>query len=101
MKGCSLEPDPNVTEARTDVGLIRGHAYSITKVSSCKKVHAVLFIMDSVKSDLGMSHDFTKIFPRSVPEVSHIFCKLNRIETTSFTVTVTFGTWELTSYHIK
>ena len=32
MKGCSLEPDPNVTEARTDVGLIRGHAYSITKV---------------------------------------------------------------------
>ena len=34
MKGCSLEPDPNVTEARTDVGLIRGHAYSITKVSN-------------------------------------------------------------------
>ena len=33
MKGCSLEPDPNVTEARTDVGLIRGHAYSIAKVS--------------------------------------------------------------------
>ncbi len=32
MKGCSMEPDPNVTEARTDVGLIRGHAYSITKV---------------------------------------------------------------------
>ncbi len=32
MKGCSLEPDPSVTEARTDVGLIRGHAYSITKV---------------------------------------------------------------------
>lgn len=32
MKGCSMEPDPNVTEARTDVGLVRGHAYSITKV---------------------------------------------------------------------
>merc|ERR1711970_752924 len=30
--GCSLEPDPNETEARTDVGLVRGHAYSVTKV---------------------------------------------------------------------
>ncbi|QQP39143.1 CalpainB, partial [Caligus rogercresseyi] len=32
LKGCSMEPDPNVLEARTDVGLVRGHAYSITKV---------------------------------------------------------------------
>lgn len=32
MKGCSMEPDPNVLEARTEVGLVRGHAYSITKV---------------------------------------------------------------------
>lgn len=32
MMGCSLEPDPNVLEAETNVGLIRGHAYSITKV---------------------------------------------------------------------
>merc|ERR1719187_1051068 len=32
LKGCSMEPNPNVYEARTDVGLIRGHAYSITKV---------------------------------------------------------------------
>lgn len=32
LKGCSLEPDPNVLEARTPVGLVRGHAYSITKV---------------------------------------------------------------------
>jgi len=32
MEGCSLTPDPDVTEAKTDVGLIRGHAYSITKV---------------------------------------------------------------------
>lgn len=32
MMGCSLEPDPNVLEAETSVGLIRGHAYSITKV---------------------------------------------------------------------
>ena len=36
MKGCSMEPDPNVTEAKTDVGLIRGHAYSITKVVRAK-----------------------------------------------------------------
>ncbi|EDW01887.1 GH20200 [Drosophila grimshawi] len=32
MMGCSLEADPNVTEAETPQGLIRGHAYSITKV---------------------------------------------------------------------
>lgn len=32
MMGCSIEPDPNVTEAETPEGLIRGHAYSITKV---------------------------------------------------------------------
>lgn len=34
MMGCSIEPDPNVTEAETPQGLIRGHAYSITKVCS-------------------------------------------------------------------
>ncbi|XP_055380828.1 calpain-A-like [Condylostylus longicornis] len=33
MMGCSLEPDPHVFEAETEKGLIRGHAYSITKVS--------------------------------------------------------------------
>ncbi|KAK9885849.1 hypothetical protein WA026_013727 [Henosepilachna vigintioctopunctata] len=32
LMGCSLEPDPNVLEAETSEGLIRGHAYSITKV---------------------------------------------------------------------
>ena len=32
LMGCSIEPDPNVYEARTDVGLVRGHAYSVTKV---------------------------------------------------------------------
>ncbi|SPP76982.1 calpain-B [Drosophila guanche] len=32
MMGCSLEPDPHVLEAETREGLIRGHAYSITKV---------------------------------------------------------------------
>lgn len=32
MMGCSIEADPNVLEAETPQGLIRGHAYSITKV---------------------------------------------------------------------
>ncbi|XP_033222734.1 calpain-B-like [Belonocnema kinseyi] len=36
MVGCSIEPDPNVLEAKTPQGLIRGHAYSITRV---KNVH--------------------------------------------------------------
>jgi len=34
--GCSIEPDPNVHEARTEVGLVRGHAYSLTKVVKAK-----------------------------------------------------------------
>ncbi|XP_053670171.1 calpain-A-like [Anopheles nili] len=32
MFGCSIEADPNVLEAETPEGLIRGHAYSITKL---------------------------------------------------------------------
>ncbi|XP_046628179.1 calpain-A-like [Neodiprion virginianus] len=32
LMGCSLMPDPNVLEAKTPEGLIRGHAYSITRV---------------------------------------------------------------------
>ncbi|XP_071050221.1 calpain-A-like isoform X2 [Onthophagus taurus] len=32
LMGASLEPDPNVLEAETGEGLIRGHAYSITRV---------------------------------------------------------------------
>lgn len=32
MMGCSIEPDPHVLEAETREGLIKGHAYSITKV---------------------------------------------------------------------
>ncbi|KAF7996863.1 hypothetical protein HCN44_002509 [Aphidius gifuensis] len=32
MMGCSIEPDPNILEAETPQGLIRGHAYSITRV---------------------------------------------------------------------
>lgn len=34
LMGCSLEPDPNVLEAETPEGLIRGHAYSITQVKN-------------------------------------------------------------------
>ncbi|XP_012522095.2 calpain-B isoform X6 [Monomorium pharaonis] len=32
LMGCSIEPDPNIVEAETPQGLIRGHAYSITCV---------------------------------------------------------------------
>ncbi|PNF15199.1 Calpain-B [Cryptotermes secundus] len=32
LMGCSIEPDPNVVEAQTPEGLIKGHAYSVTKV---------------------------------------------------------------------
>ncbi|XP_026743608.1 calpain-A-like isoform X6 [Trichoplusia ni] len=32
LSGCSIEPDPNILEAETPAGLIRGHAYSVTRV---------------------------------------------------------------------
>nr|XP_042907830.1 calpain-A isoform X5 [Parasteatoda tepidariorum] len=32
LLSCSIEPDPNIVEAEMPNGLIRGHAYSITKV---------------------------------------------------------------------
>ncbi|KAK6622950.1 hypothetical protein RUM43_008802 [Polyplax serrata] len=33
LMGCSIEPDPNVLEAQTPQGLVKGHAYSITRVT--------------------------------------------------------------------
>ena len=36
MMACSMEPDPHITEAKTSLGLIRGHAYSVTKVLKAK-----------------------------------------------------------------
>ncbi|CAG0913660.1 unnamed protein product [Notodromas monacha] len=32
LMGCSIDPDPNVVEAECPNGLIKGHAYSVTKV---------------------------------------------------------------------
>ncbi|XP_073995003.1 calpain-A-like isoform X9 [Rhodnius prolixus] len=32
LMGCSIEPDPQVLEAKTPQGLVKGHAYSITRV---------------------------------------------------------------------
>ncbi|XP_071523076.1 uncharacterized protein [Panulirus ornatus] len=36
LMGCSIEPDPNVVEARCDTGLVRGHAYSVTRIKYCE-----------------------------------------------------------------
>ena len=33
---CSIQPDPNIHEARTALGLVKGHAYSITKVAQAR-----------------------------------------------------------------
>ena len=33
---CHLKPDPEVLEAKTSTGLVRGHAYSVTKVVRAK-----------------------------------------------------------------
>ncbi|XP_039279357.1 calpain-A isoform X2 [Nilaparvata lugens] len=32
LMGCSIEADPNVLEAQTPEGLVKGHAYSITRI---------------------------------------------------------------------
>ncbi|XP_047468422.1 calpain-A-like isoform X1 [Penaeus chinensis] len=36
LMGCSLEPDPNEVEARCTNGLVRGHAYSLTRIKYCE-----------------------------------------------------------------
>lgn len=33
LVGCSIDPDPKVVEAKTPQGLIKGHAYTVTKVA--------------------------------------------------------------------
>ena len=32
LTGCSIKPDPDVHEAKTDMGLVMGHAYTVSKV---------------------------------------------------------------------
>jgi len=36
LQSCSVEADPHVFEAKTGSGLVRGHAYSLTKVVKAK-----------------------------------------------------------------
>jgi len=36
MNGCSIQADPNIHEAKTEQGLVKGHAYTITKVMKPK-----------------------------------------------------------------
>ena len=36
LTGCSIKPDPNVHEAKTDMGLVMGHAYTVSKVVDAK-----------------------------------------------------------------
>ena len=49
MAGCSITPDPNEVEARTDVGLVKGHAYSITKV--LKVIFSIHFFQGSIGNE--------------------------------------------------
>ena len=36
LTGCSIKPDPDVHEAKTDMGLVMGHAYTVSKVVDAK-----------------------------------------------------------------
>ena len=36
LTGCSIKPDPEVHEAKTDMGLVMGHAYTVSKVADAK-----------------------------------------------------------------
>ncbi|KAF9793842.1 hypothetical protein SFRURICE_007373 [Spodoptera frugiperda] len=78
LSGCSIEPDPNILEAETPVGLIRGHAYSITKVKSPEW----RFIPESEKEEMGLTFDddgeFWMSFKDFVTHFSRVeICNLN------------------------
>ena len=45
LTGCSIKPDPNVHEAKTDMGLVMGHAYTVSKV-----VYSKTFSFDTLFS---------------------------------------------------
>ncbi|TMS38688.1 hypothetical protein L596_005355 [Steinernema carpocapsae] len=45
MFGCSIDADPNVTEARLPNGLVRGHAYSITAVNTVNGPHGEIALL--------------------------------------------------------
>ena len=34
LTGCSIKPDPNIHEAKTEIGLVMGHAYTVSKVAN-------------------------------------------------------------------
>ena len=62
---CSIQPDPNIHEARTSMGLIKGHAYSITKVASVHLVSGekvrMIRVRNSVQLDaikISLSHNY-------------------------------------------
>ncbi|CAF1568337.1 unnamed protein product, partial [Didymodactylos carnosus] len=45
MLGCSITADPNVTEARLSNGLVKGHAYSITRVADVTSNNASITLV--------------------------------------------------------
>ena len=45
LTGCSIKPDPDVHEAKTDMGLVMGHAYTVSKV-----VYSKTFSFDTLFS---------------------------------------------------
>ncbi|KAF9793854.1 hypothetical protein SFRURICE_007385 [Spodoptera frugiperda] len=72
------DPDPNILEAETPVGLIRGHAYSITKVKSPEWRS----IPKSEKEEMGLTFDadgeFWMSFKDFVTHFSSVeICHLN------------------------
>jgi calpain len=43
--GCSIDADPNVTEARMETGLVRGHAYSVTALQTIHGPHGETLLL--------------------------------------------------------